>query len=62
MKISRRVVCKSFSTGLYCACAPADIVPLRFQMLYYCLTQEFRFSYTKAVFVSYFQLIIIIIK
>ena len=29
-KIPRRVVCKLVSTGLYCACASADIVPLMY--------------------------------
>lgn len=27
-KMPRRVICKLVSTGLYCACPPADIVPL----------------------------------
>ena len=27
-KFSRRVVCKVISAGLYCACAPADMIPL----------------------------------
>ena len=28
-KMPLRVICKLVSTGLYCACPPADIVPLR---------------------------------
>ena len=27
-KMPLRVICKLVSTGLYCACRPADIVPL----------------------------------
>ena len=29
-KMPLRVICKLVSTGLYCACPPADIVPLMY--------------------------------
>ena len=47
-KMPLRVICKLVSTGLYCACRPADIVPLWWRscasQFLYCAWEELHFK------------------